>query len=163
MIPRFHALAHRFASLALMSLGAAAPTALHAQAAATPPNSSIISKADQGRILGSPAAPVWLLVVSDFQCPFCRQWHREVWPQVRKEFVATGKVRVAFVNFPLGIHPNAIPAAEYAMCASSEGKFWEYADRAFEAQDQWKGLKNATSVFVDILGKLKLPAGIETS
>src|SRR6266513_638137 len=63
-------------------------------------------KADLARIQGSPDAPVWVIEVSDFQCPFCKQWHDETYPALRDEFVRTGKVRLAYVTFSLAIHAH---------------------------------------------------------
>ncbi|MEA2766837.1 MAG: hypothetical protein QOK07_3241, partial [Gemmatimonadaceae bacterium] len=68
-------------------------------------------KADLARIQGNPDAPVWVIEVSDFQCPYCKQWHDETYPVLRDEFVRTGKVRLAYVNFPLAQHQYAWPAA----------------------------------------------------
>ncbi len=106
------------------------------------PPDAVQTAADLGRILGSEKAKVWLLIASDFQCPYCRQWHTDTWEQIRAEYVATGKIRVAYVNLPLGQHPNARPTAIAAMCASAQGKFWPMADRIFKAQDQWKDLSD---------------------
>ena len=51
--------------------------------------------------------------VSDFQCPFCKQWHDETFGKIDQEYVKTGKVRLAYLNFPLSrIHKNAQAAAE---------------------------------------------------
>jgi protein-disulfide isomerase len=149
----------------LLSLAAALVAAPSLAAQAAPPASAprvdrMVSSADQGRILGKATAPIWVLIVSDFQCPYCRQWHQETWHAFKKEFVDPGKVRVAFVNFPLGIHPNAKPAARYAMCASTQGKFWEFADEIFNTQDKWKGLPNPSGFFDGIAIKLKLPGDL---
>jgi protein-disulfide isomerase len=110
-----------------------------------------IAAADRGRITGSEKATTWLLVVSDFQCPFCKQWHDQTWEAIRKEYVATGKIRVAFLNYPLSIHPNARPAALYAMCASADGKFWQVADRLFATQNAWKDLRDPGPYFDGIV------------
>lgn len=112
----------------------------------------VATAADQGRILGSEKAALWILIVSDFQCPFCRTWHGETWEQLRKEYVATGKVRVAYVHFPLGQHPNARPTAIASMCAAAQGKFWPMADRIFRSQDKWKDLKDPAP-FLDSLAR----------
>ena len=96
-----------------------------------------VARADGARIKGRADAKVWVIVVSDFQCPYCRQWEQETAPQVDKEFVATGTARVAFINYPLQQHANALPAAEAAMCAGAQGKFWEMHDRLFDTQDKW--------------------------
>ena len=98
---------------------------------ATAPKDSDGVKADLARIQGNPAAPVWVIEVSDFQCPFCKQWHDETYATLRDEFVRTGKVRLAYVNFPLAQHQFAWPAAESAMCAGAQGKFWEMHDALF--------------------------------
>lgn len=128
------------AAAALLSAApaAASPGRASAPAAAD----SLSSAADKGRILGSEKATVWMLIVSDFQCPFCKRWHTETWDALRKEYVATGKVRVAYVHMPLGMHPNARPMAIASMCASAQGKFWQMADAIFKGQDTWKDAKD---------------------
>ena len=109
-------------------------------------------KADLARIQGSPNAPVWVIEVSDFQCPFCKQWHDETYPVLRDEFVRTGKVRLAYVNFPLAQHQYAWPAAESAMCAGAQGKFWEMHDALFNTQSKWEALP-APATFFDSLAR----------
>jgi protein-disulfide isomerase len=104
-------------------------------------------KADLARIQGSPTAPVWVIEVSDFQCPFCRQWHDQTYQKLRNEFVRTGKVRLAYINFPLAQHAHAWPAAEVAMCAGAQGKFWEMHDALFASQAKWEALPTPASVF----------------
>lgn len=104
-------------------------------------------KADLARIQGSPAAPVWVIEVSDFQCPFCKQWHDETYATLRDEFVRTGKVRLAYVNFPLAQHQYAWPAAESAMCAGAQGKFWEMHDALFNTQSKWETLASPATFF----------------
>lgn len=44
------------------------------------------------------------------------------------------KVRIVYRDFPLPNHPQATPAAEAALCAHEQGKFWEYHDKIFENQ-----------------------------
>jgi protein-disulfide isomerase len=104
-------------------------------------------KADLARIQGSPTANVWVIEVSDFQCPFCRQWHEETYQKLRDEFVKTGKVRLAYVNFPLAQHKYALPAAEAAMCAGVQGKFWEMHDALFTNQAKWETLPSPGPFF----------------
>jgi protein-disulfide isomerase len=106
----------------------------------------LLQRADRGRIQGEGAAPVWLVVASDFQCPYCRIWHAETYPTLVKDYVRTGKIRMAFLNYPLNIHKNAWPAAEAAMCASAQGMFWEMHDAIFGAQDRWSGFPAADAL-----------------
>jgi len=114
---------------------------------ATAPNDSDGVKADLARIQGSPTAPIWVIEVSDFQCPFCKQWHDETYQKLRDEFVRTGKVRLAYVNFPLAQHSHALPAAEAAMCAGAQGKFWEMHDALFTSQSKWEALPSPAPFF----------------
>src|SRR5690348_490690 len=72
---------------------------------------SILGVADAGRIQGSPSAPVWLVEISDFQCPFCKRWHEEVYPMIKRDYIDKGIVKMAYVHLPLSMHPNAMPAA----------------------------------------------------
>lgn len=104
-------------------------------------------RADLARIQGSPNAPVWVVEVSDFQCPFCKDWHDQTYPTVEKAYVDSGKVRLAYVNFPLPIHKNAWPAAEAAMCAAAQDHFWPMHDALFATQDAWGESDNPRPTF----------------
>jgi protein-disulfide isomerase len=132
----------------------AATTAANAagKAATTDP---LLTRADKARIMGSDSAKLWLVESSDFQCPYCRQWHDETWEQVNKEYVATGKVRFAFINHPMPFHPFAIPAAEAAMCAAEQDKFWPMHDALYATQDNWTK-KPAAPVFDSLATAFKL-------
>lgn len=125
---------------------AAAPAA---SAPATPPAGPDprVTAADAARIKGDVNAKLWIVVVSDFQCPFCAQWERETAAQVIEEFVNPGIARLAFVNYPLQQHANALPAAEAAMCAGAQGKFWAMHDRIFATQNQWSLLPSSAAFF----------------
>jgi protein-disulfide isomerase len=108
---------------------------------------SLTQRADAARIQGSSTAPVWVVEISDFQCPFCKTWHDSVYRVLRREFVTPGTVRLAYINYPLPNHENAFPAAEAAMCAGAQGKFWEMHDGLFETQQRWAPMPNAAAVF----------------
>src|SRR3954467_11126855 len=125
-----------------------------AAVATSPPTDPIITRADLARIQGSPSAPLWVIEVSDFQCPYCKQWHDETYQTFRDEYVKTGKVRLAYVNFPLAQHQFAWPAAESAMCAGAQGKFWNMQDALFTTQNQWEALPSP-STFFDSLARVE--------
>ena len=81
---------------------------------------------------GNASAPLVLIEYSDFQCPFCAKFTREVLPQLRDEFISTGMVAHVFRHFPLvGIHPSAMGAAKAADCALPLGQFWVFHDFLF--------------------------------
>jgi protein-disulfide isomerase len=114
----------------------------------TTANDSISTLADHGRIAGDSSAKIWVLEASDFQCPFCKQWHDASYRGIVDDYVKTGKVRFAFVNLPLSMHQYAMPAAEAAMCTSVQNKFWPMHDSLFATQTQWEALPDPMPKFV---------------
>jgi protein-disulfide isomerase len=90
------------------------------------------------RSRGRADAAVTVYEMADFQCPACRTFALETMPVLEREYVRTGKVRWVFVNFPLTeIHANAVAAAEVAMCAARQNRFWDVHDALFQRQPQW--------------------------
>src|SRR5512138_445663 len=122
--------------------GTGAPAA--SKSAAT---DALVIAADKGRIAGDSAAKTWVIIASDFQCPFCKQWHEESYREFMQEYVRSGKVKVAYINFPLGQHQNAVPSAQAAMCASAQNKFWQFHDALFDSQKQWEEMPQPRPVF----------------
>ncbi|HWH50922.1 MAG TPA: thioredoxin domain-containing protein [Gemmatimonadaceae bacterium] len=114
--------------------------AVAAPASTANPHDSITDLADRGRILGDSSAKVWVLMASDFQCPFCKEWHDANFASLVKSYVDTKRIRLAFINMPLSMHPNAVPAAEAAMCASVQNKFWPMHEALFASQSTWEEL-----------------------
>jgi protein-disulfide isomerase len=91
---------------------------------------SAVSGSDH--IRGNKNAKVTLIVVSDYQCPYCQR-HETTINQLLKDY--GDKIRVVWRNFPLSsIHPYAQKAAEAGECAGEQGKFWEMHDKMFENQ-----------------------------
>jgi protein-disulfide isomerase len=109
------------------------------------------------RSKGSPKAPVTVYEMSDFQCPYCRQFALETFPRLEKDYVRPGKVRWVFINFPLtSIHPHASAAAELALCAGEQRRFWPVHDLLFKYQETWAPLKEAGPFFVSLADSAKL-------
>jgi protein-disulfide isomerase len=81
-------------------------------------------------ILGPEDAPITLIAFSDYQCPFCKRWHDQVFGRLVQEY--GDRVKFIFRDFPLNsIHPQASPAAQAANCANEQGAFWQYHDALF--------------------------------
>ena len=55
-------------------------------------------------------------------------------PEIEKEYIATGKVKYVFLDFPLPFHKQAFKAAEAAHCAGEQGKYWEMHNQLFANQ-----------------------------
>jgi protein-disulfide isomerase len=110
------------------------------------------------RTRGSATAPITVYEMSDFQCPFCKRQTEETFPTLEKEYIATGKVRWIFINLPItSLHPNAVAAAEFAMCSAREGKFWPAHDLLYRRQGVWAPLKNPAPFLLSLADSLKLP------
>ena len=85
----------------------------------------------EGPMKGPANAKVTIVEFSDFQCPFCGR----VMPtlqQIEKNY--GNDVRIVFIHNPLPFHPNAEPAAEAAIAADAQGKFWQMHDKLFANQ-----------------------------
>ena len=105
----------------------------------------------EARTKGKPDAPISIYEMSDFQCPFCKQFFDETMPALEEEYLSTGKARLTFLNLPLiQIHANAARAAEWAMCAAAQDSFWSMHDRLFETQDDWKDLSDPAAHFMSL-------------
>jgi protein-disulfide isomerase len=83
-----------------------------------------------GLSLGDPNAPAVIEVFEDFQCPACQYFSENVEPLIIQYLVETGKARLVFRNYPFIDGPGisggeSDQAANAAMCANEQGKFWE--------------------------------------
>ena len=84
--------------------------------------------------LGSPSAKVTLIEVSDYHCPFCKRQTLQMFPQLKSEFIDTGKVQYIFVDYPIAqLHPAAQRSHEAAACAADQGKFWAMHQSLFNS------------------------------
>jgi len=83
--------------------------------------------------LGPADAPITIVEFSDYECPFCRRWHAEVYRPLLAAY--PGKIRLVYRNLPLtSIHPDALAAAEAAMCAGEQDVYWKYHDKLFSSE-----------------------------
>ena len=83
--------------------------------------------------VGASDAPITMVEFGDFQCPFCRASESAV-KEVRQKY--GDKVRIVYMDFPLGIHPHAMDAANAARCAGEQDKFWQFHDAMFADQSK---------------------------
>ncbi len=139
-LPRARSLARHLApGLVLAFAALLGPRAAAAQAADPDTGRAArVARAARARIRGAQTG-VWVIVISDYQCPFCKKWHDETEPAIRRDYVETGKAQIAYINFPIAsIHPNAQATHEVAMCAAEQDRFWPVSDALFRTQDAWK-------------------------
>ena len=96
------------------------------------PNATYAVMADDRPQLGPGDALVTIVLFSDFQCPYCSKLATMAHALVQRH----DDVRVVFRNLPLPMHPRARDAAEAALAAGRQGKFWEMHDAMFAAQKE---------------------------
>jgi len=109
----------------LQKVNAAAPPA-------AAPSAGTELSLEGAQVRGPSQARVVFMEYSDFQCPFCASYAATTYPQIRRDYVETGRMRYAFVNFPIEtLHPMAYKEHVAAACAADEGHFWEMHDRLF--------------------------------
>lgn len=106
-----------------------------AQAPSTPQSMKV--KGDAIYVLGKSDAPLTLVAFTDFQCPFCGRFETTTFPELKKNYIDTGKLRYIVRDLPLtDLHPFALKAAQSIHCAGDQGKFWEMKDLVFKNQNK---------------------------
>ena len=100
----------------------------------------ISASVDDDAVLGDKNAKVTIIEFSDYQCPFCARFWSQTLPQIKKDYVDTGKVKFVYRDFPLtSIHPMAQKAAEAAECVGEKGgdkAYFEMHDAIYKNQAQ---------------------------
>jgi protein-disulfide isomerase len=86
------------------------------------------------RILGKPDAPVTLIEYASLTCPHCAHFQDDVLPEIKKQWIDTGKAKLVLRDFPLD--EEALRAAMIARCAPPD-RYYAFADTFFAAQDKW--------------------------
>ncbi len=97
------------------------------------------SKLEGVPMMGNADAPITIVEFSDFQCPFCERAYSDAVAGIKEDYVKTGKVKFYYMNFPLDFHPEAMPAANAALCfekvrGGNDAEFYKFHDKLFENQ-----------------------------
>ncbi len=116
----------------------AAPKILADPIAPQPSFATPASIPTNGRTLGNPDAKATIDLWEDFQCTGCWQFTHDVEPQFVANYVATGKAKLVYHDFVV-IDSNvggteSFDAANAGLCATDQGKFWQYHDWLFANQ-----------------------------
>jgi len=109
--------------------------------------SVLLERADRARIRGDTAAPIRVVEVSDFECPFCAGFHRESFNAIDSLYVRPGLVQYLWISYANPTHPLAWPAIEASFCAGGVGRFWGMHALLFERQETWSEAEDVFSVF----------------
>ena len=93
-----------------------------------------ISTAMGSPILGDPSAPVTIVEFGDYQCHQCYNWFHNTKPAITRDYIDTGKANLVFVDMAF-LGRDSGPAAQATYCAEDQGKYWEYHDMLYNAQE----------------------------
>ena len=110
------------------SPGAASPHPMLADA------NAVLQITKDDRILGNPQAPITIVEYASLTCPHCAHFANDVLPEIKKEWIDTGKAKLVLRDFPLD--EPALRAAMIARCAPPE-RYYAFADTFFAAQEKW--------------------------
>lgn len=102
-----------------------------------------------GTTLGKSDAPVIVYLYEDFQCPFCGQFSREMFPDLVDDYVRNGKVRLVSEDMAF-LGPDSVTAARAALAASEQNHYWPYYSLLYSHQ----GEENSGYVTDDFLKDL---------
>src|SRR3954451_893793 len=102
-----------------------------------------------GLALGDPKAPVTMVEFADLQCPFCAEYHHNVFPALLDRYVRTGKVRLE-LRLLRFLGPDSDKLARVALGASAQNRMWQFAGLAYDRQ----GRENSGYATSDFINKL---------
>ena len=145
--------------LALVALGSYLYFSNQASSVASSYPYPVGKTADGFYYKGNPDAPVKVIEYSDFECPACRSYTRTLAKIVNEDYIASGKVQFIYQEFPLQIHPNAVPAGEAARCAGAQNRFWQMHDVLFDRQPDWAGVPSPLNLFNSYAREIGLNSG----
>ena len=98
------------------------------------------------KILGEENAPVTIVEYASMTCGHCANFHKNTWPELKKQYIETGKARFIFREFPLD--PVAAAAFMLARCAPQD-KYFEIVDIMFDNQRSWAFTDNPYQSLLD--------------
>lgn len=134
---------------ALMLIGSAPALAQNTVAEPPAPNGTVsdLKLTDKEYAMGPADAKVVLVEYASLTCPHCARFHTTVLPDIKKEFVDTGKIRYVYRDFPLD--RLALGAAMVARCAGRDS-FFGFIDTFYAAQGQWSRASNPISALANL-------------
>jgi protein-disulfide isomerase len=87
----------------------------------------------RGAVLGRPDAPVTLVEYGDLQCPYCATWSRMALPELVRDYVRTGRLRIEFRGLAF-LGPESETGLRAALAAGEQGKLWHVVDLLYRNQ-----------------------------
>lgn len=102
------------------------------------------------RVLGKADAPITMIEYASLTCPHCADFSQNIFPEIKKQYIDTGKLKFIYRDFPLD--QLALQAAVVARCAPAD-RYYGFVDVLFEKQASWAGAKDPVAA-LEKLAKL---------
>lgn len=84
---------------------------------------------------GSDSAQLNIVEFGDYQCPFCERFFQQSEPQIKQNYIDTGKAKFYFLSVEF-LGPDSLTLAESGWCANDQGKYYEYHDYVYSHQGE---------------------------
>lgn len=103
--------------------------------------------------LGSPDAPVTLILLENFMCEHCKAFEADVFPAIKRDFIDTGQVQARYVNLAWGEEAATLSGLA-GECAYQQNNnaFWDYKTKLYETQRQWQTAAELSEVAGGVAG-----------
>src|SRR5262249_7225796 len=122
---------------AVLGVSSLSPLTVEAWADSVPTGELMQPEALPEMAMGDEKAPVTIIEYASMTCPHCAHFQETTFPEIKKRYIDTGKVRWIFREFPL----DNLAAAAFmlARCAGKDdsGKYFALIDTLFRQQRQW--------------------------
>ena len=100
-------------------------------------------KNDSLVVMGSDEAVVKIKIFSSLTCPHCANFHIKVVPEIKKEYIKSGKVQLIFIDFPLD--QGAFNASKLLHCLDKKKQI-AFLDIMYETQTKWTNASNLNDI-----------------
>ena len=101
------------------------------------------------RVIGDPAAPITIIEYASLTCPYCATFHAESLPQLKKEWIETGKAKLIYRDYPLDKY--AATGAMIARCAPKD-KYFIFLNAFYAQQDNWSRAQDPVKILTQLAG-----------
>jgi protein-disulfide isomerase len=130
----------RFA--AALFAGILLPTAAFAEILST-------EEALSERVIGNSEAPITIIEYASLTCPHCASFHAETLPQIKKDWIETGKAKLIYRDYPLDKY--AASGAMIARCAPKD-KYFIFLNAFYAQQKNWSSAPDPIKVLTQLAG-----------
>jgi len=101
------------------------------------------------RVIGDPAAPITIIEYASLTCPHCATFHAESLPQLKKDWIETGKAKLIYRDYPLDKY--AATGAMIARCAPKD-KYFIFLNAFYAQQNNWSRAQDPVKVLTQLAG-----------